>query len=308
MVAREDRADGRRGDRADQPLALLEGVAVEVRDGVGGWLAVRGGDRAGLEVVRGDPADESARGDERGDAAVDPHGEAHEALLADEGEDMADRLVRLDGDDATRREREEAHGLTQFLVDRLEPGDGRERGDGDVLGGAEAVVDERVAQFARLEQEVEVAREVAPDRGDLPDERREAAAATLARLVEDALHLAVDAVVGALEAVDAVAVGERVGAAGGIGCAAGGIRRTVGGIRAVVSWGAVVGHGGRGGWVSRSPVEREGRVGVVGGGVVFRRAILRWRLRCCGPCCCGPCFCGPRFCGPCFCGPCFRGH
>jgi hypothetical protein len=99
-----------------------------------------------------------------------------------------------------------APSFGELLVDRLELLDGRHRGHRDVLDRAKAVVDERVPQLARLEQEVEVPREMPALRGDLTHGACETAAVAIARLVEDASQLAIDAVVRALEAVDPLAV------------------------------------------------------------------------------------------------------
>ena len=96
--------------------------------------------------------------------------------------------------------------VERFLFDNLELPYRRLGWHSDVLDIAEAVVHERVSQFAGFKQKVEVSREVAALGGDLSHRCREAAAASFTRLIEEPLQFAIDAVVRAFETCDACAI------------------------------------------------------------------------------------------------------
>ena len=169
------------------------------------------GKDAGVDVVRSNPAHHSRGGEQRDDAVIAAHGKAHKALLSDQRQHAAHPIVDAHHDNISGGNRAQWQRFAQFFVDGLDLFNGGVGGNGDILDGPQPIVHEGVAQFAGLEQEVEMAAEMPALRSDLPQRTREAAASTLARLIENALKFTVDAVVGGLEAVDARAFISRSG-------------------------------------------------------------------------------------------------
>ena len=134
-----------------------------------------------------DPADDTARGEERHDASIAPHRKANDAFVADKRERVTNAIVDRECDHVLGRERSKWSRRAKFFFDHLELPHRRFGWNSDVFDITKTIVHQCVAQFACLKQEIEMSREVTALRGNLPNRCGEATAASFARLIEEPL-------------------------------------------------------------------------------------------------------------------------